>query len=299
MKRRAAFTLVELLVVIGIIALLLSILMPVLGQAKELARRQQCKGNLGAIAKGISQYAGEYTYWPVESPTIMGINNIGSNRTVNGNPTTIIGVANGGPSTAGPSRALYLLVQYKQASPAAFICPSTSDHLPDKLPSDKTIRYYDFETEKNLSYSYQVMKAPSGKQLRPIWQGSNTSLIYLADRNPISGIDGWTTSGTGSTASVTDVDRGGSDEYDQNSFNHRQAGQNVVAIDASIRWAETPLCGVTHNYLSGGTAKTKTDNIWTPTFTDTDSAEAKGTFDASSAVPDDEWAENIDSFLWP
>jgi prepilin-type N-terminal cleavage/methylation domain-containing protein len=51
-RRRCAFTLVELLVVVGILALLLSILMPTLGQVRELARKTMCQTNLANLGKG-------------------------------------------------------------------------------------------------------------------------------------------------------------------------------------------------------------------------------------------------------
>lgn len=57
---RRAFTLVELLVVVAIIALLVGILLPALGMARELGKRVKCLSNLRQLTTATTAYHAEY-----------------------------------------------------------------------------------------------------------------------------------------------------------------------------------------------------------------------------------------------
>jgi prepilin-type N-terminal cleavage/methylation domain-containing protein/prepilin-type processing-associated H-X9-DG protein len=67
-RNRRGFTLIELLVVVGIIALLVSVLLPSLARAKEQAKQVYCANNLSQFGRAVQIYAGECGYFAPHNP---------------------------------------------------------------------------------------------------------------------------------------------------------------------------------------------------------------------------------------
>ena len=70
---KSGFTLIELLVVIAIIAILIALLLPAVQQAREAARRTQCKNNLKQLGIAMHNYHDTTNKFPIAG---MGANSV-------------------------------------------------------------------------------------------------------------------------------------------------------------------------------------------------------------------------------
>jgi len=233
-RRGGGFTLVELLVVVGIIALLVTILTPALGRAMALARRAVCATNLGSIGRGLMLYDTEYKTYPYVALNGGGWGvKVGTNRDKD--------PRDGERRDRSPSSCLYLLVRKSFTGRGHFLCPAGGEKLaPDHGD------YWDFADGTQISYAVMNPYGPeklfniSAKGTRPL----------MADSSPYFEA----TSGLRNDADPVNLAAAGLDEEQRregNSPNHRREGQNVSLMGGSTEWQDSADVG------------TRMDNIYT------------------------------------
>ena len=196
MKRVKGFTLIELLVVIAIIALLVSILLPSLHRARELANRAMCKTNLSGLGRALAMYEAENRDKAPYRRDVM-------HTSSHGVPTGTAFEDYTYVSMTGRSytSTMFLLVRTQQVASKQFVCPSSSQVADSELMHDATadeggsgrVWNYDFsdpDTDgedgipgwEHVSYSmnYSISTTKSGVDLSLPQQ-----VVIFADRNPM------------------------------------------------------------------------------------------------------------------
>jgi prepilin-type N-terminal cleavage/methylation domain-containing protein len=142
-RAKSAFTLIELLVVIAIIALLISILVPSLKQARELAKESVCLANMRAIGQALAMYSEERQS---RIPYYYGVGN---------------GKAGVVDNNRGATDNIWAdeLIWSNYVQPRAFACPTDSQPL--QKPDRPRCSYGENRIVGDLKYKVMDVRTPT------------------------------------------------------------------------------------------------------------------------------------------
>jgi prepilin-type N-terminal cleavage/methylation domain-containing protein len=214
---RRGFTLIEILVVIGLIGVLLALLLPALEKARERANNVRCANNLSQIGLGLLLYANDN-----RGAFPRTLYDPGAPLCVDTNAAAPEPFGAGGPQPNDTTSPLFLLIRVVKLPPMLFADPYNDvvEYEPDPA-ADPLARSNFTDYKKNLAYSFAnpYPDAPAASKGYKLVSKMNPAFALAADANPGEGPG-------------------------KNSRNHERRGQNVLFADMHVDWLRTPKCGI-------------------------------------------------------
>lgn len=240
--KRKGFTLIELLVVIAIIALLVSILLPSLNTARELAKRAMCCTNLNGMGKALILY---------QSSNDDKMPGLGANASVNTTAPSATLVTENTTTGALTGTVAYnpngyaLLVLRGYSSYKMFICPSTQDEA-QTTPSTAGQFGFDSTDGSDVSYGFQPYNGATGITSTP--SGGSATSIALGN------------SAMGGSTIIAGDKKVGTAVVTANHGSTAKGQANFLTYSGGVKsekWSTTPTTTTIESWGS-----TTTDNPW-------------------------------------